>query len=361
MSCHTRPGPAAYCKFIEEHTGETVKQTDWHELKKMAQEDGYEMSRKKMPEKSSLFTASQLANAVGADDDAKAALKQQVEGMKNTQGTLSILDYMARKGVKESLAEARRRAKGEDDDSQCYCELCCPQGHCSCPKCNEPCTCGDDDDSPLTEDEERSYWEMHTMAGGLSYEDRVAKLEDEGISTSDAQAIVEAQDLWERQQKEAADAKAALEAMSDDELHEEWVTANEDNKLFHSIAQSQRETPARRSEARKKEAEALRRRNEVDEVRVARSYAKSVGLTPASEEVFKEFLYDAPNWSGTPWVSGGNIELTKEQRGNLSDLVKKGLVEIKEADMGDGRTMSYVKFTENGKRVAEGFGFRTDW
>ena len=27
---------------------------------------------------------------------------------------------------------------------QCYCELCCSEGHCSCVDCNEPCTCVDD-------------------------------------------------------------------------------------------------------------------------------------------------------------------------------------------------------------------------
>ena len=24
---------------------------------------------------------------------------------------------------------------------QCYCEQCCPNGHCGCDLCNEPCDC----------------------------------------------------------------------------------------------------------------------------------------------------------------------------------------------------------------------------
>jgi len=28
-----------------------------------------------------------------------------------------------------------------DEDEQCFCADCCSQGHCSCEKCNEPCTC----------------------------------------------------------------------------------------------------------------------------------------------------------------------------------------------------------------------------
>jgi hypothetical protein len=325
VSCQTRPGPAAYCKFIEEHTGETVKQTDWHELKKMAQEDGYEMSRKKMPEKSSLFTASQLANALGVDDDAKAALKQQVEGMKNTQGTLSILDYMARKGVKESLAEARRRTKGEDED--------------------------------------RSRWEMQTMVGGLSYEDRVAKLEDEGIPTSDAQAIVEAQDIWERQQREAAEAKAAQEAMIDEDLDYWRRIYDEDAKLSESVANSSTDDPDFQARLLENKRKALHARDAIDKIRAERASQtiKAVALTPASGEVFLQFVEDAPNWSGNPWVSGGNIELTKEQRGNLADLVKKDLVEVKEEDMGDGRTMSYLEFTEKGQRLARAYGYDTNW
>ena len=28
-----------------------------------------------------------------------------------------------------------------DEENQCYCELCCPNGHCACVDCDEPCDC----------------------------------------------------------------------------------------------------------------------------------------------------------------------------------------------------------------------------
>lgn len=28
-----------------------------------------------------------------------------------------------------------------EEDSQCYCEQCCPEGHCDCEQCDEPCDC----------------------------------------------------------------------------------------------------------------------------------------------------------------------------------------------------------------------------
>lgn len=75
-------------------------------------------------------------------------------------------------------------------------------------------------------------------------------------------------------------------------------------------------------------------------------------LTPDSLEVFRMYAEDAPNWSGTPWVSVGNIDLTREQRGNLTDLVRKGLVVVN--DYGDGDT--YLTFTEAGQRRAFDLG-----
>lgn len=71
-------------------------------------------------------------------------------------------------------------------------------------------------------------------------------------------------------------------------------------------------------------------------------------LTAASHEVFMTYAYDAGNWSGNPWVSVGNIQITKEQRGNLSDLVKKGLIQIQECGWGQ----AFIEFTEAGKQYA---------
>jgi len=31
------------------------------------------------------------------------------------------------------------------EEEQCYCELCCSEGHCDCKVCNEPCTCREEE------------------------------------------------------------------------------------------------------------------------------------------------------------------------------------------------------------------------
>jgi hypothetical protein len=64
------------------------------------------------------------------------------------------------------------------------------------------------------------------------------------------------------------------------------------------------------------------------------------------------YAKDAPNWNGYPWVSGGNIQGTKEQRGNLTQLKKAGLIKT-QVDDEDG---PYVVFTETGMALAKEHG-----
>lgn len=81
-----------------------------------------------------------------------------------------------------------------------------------------------------------------------------------------------------------------------------------------------------------------------------------VELTPASLETFKMYAKDAPNWDGNPWVSQGNISPTKEQRGNLADLSKKGLIVIHDYEgRGNSKDM-YIEFTYLGMELAREVG-----
>ena len=50
-------------------------------------------------------------------------------------------------------------------------------------------------------------------------------------------------------------------------------------------------------------------------------------LTPATLATFSLYADDSANWSGCPWVSAGNVKCTLAMRGNLSDLVKKDLID----------------------------------
>lgn len=73
-------------------------------------------------------------------------------------------------------------------------------------------------------------------------------------------------------------------------------------------------------------------------------------LTADSLATFKLYANDAPNWGGNPWVSHGNISPTKAMRGNLSDLVQKGLIEIQWNDH------KYIQFTAAGHELATELG-----
>jgi predicted transcriptional regulator len=78
---------------------------------------------------------------------------------------------------------------------------------------------------------------------------------------------------------------------------------------------------------------------------------KTAELTTASLETFLTYARDAGNWTDTPLVSDGNITCTKEMRGNLTDLKKKGLIRIDD----DGE-YKYVVFTKAGSELAAQHG-----
>ena len=70
-------------------------------------------------------------------------------------------------------------------------------------------------------------------------------------------------------------------------------------------------------------------------------------MTPETKALFTTFAQDACNWSGTPL-----LDIAKEQRGNLSDLKKRGLIEtFKDAGC------DWVDFTDEGKRLAAKLGY----
>jgi hypothetical protein len=71
-------------------------------------------------------------------------------------------------------------------------------------------------------------------------------------------------------------------------------------------------------------------------------------LTEKSLALLLRFGRDAGNWGGTPLV-GGNFEMTRAMKGNLTDLKKAGLVTT-EPD-GDRRDLSWLRFTAEGLAV----------
>lgn len=71
-------------------------------------------------------------------------------------------------------------------------------------------------------------------------------------------------------------------------------------------------------------------------------------ITDQSLALFLEYARDAGNWSGTPLV-GGNVGGSKEDRGNLTQLKKAGLV-VTEFDSHDKNT--WLMFTRSGRDLA---------
>jgi len=73
-------------------------------------------------------------------------------------------------------------------------------------------------------------------------------------------------------------------------------------------------------------------------------------ITAESLRVFLMYAKDAINWSGTPLV-GGNVGGSKEERGNLTQLKRAGLITT-QVDAGD----TWIYFTDMGKELARKYG-----
>lgn len=75
-------------------------------------------------------------------------------------------------------------------------------------------------------------------------------------------------------------------------------------------------------------------------------------ITSESLAVFLAYAKDAGNWSGTPLV-GGNVGGSKEERGNLTQLKRAGLITTFKSD-GE----KWVSFTDAGIAFAAEHGVR---
>lgn len=80
-----------------------------------------------------------------------------------------------------------------------------------------------------------------------------------------------------------------------------------------------------------------------------------MNITATSLELFLAYARDAGNWSGTPLV-GGNVGGGKEERGNLTQLKRAGLITTFR-DGGD----TWVDFTPRGIAAAAEHGVDLSW
>lgn len=72
-------------------------------------------------------------------------------------------------------------------------------------------------------------------------------------------------------------------------------------------------------------------------------------ITQTSLDLFLDYAADACNWGGMPLV-GGNVGGTKEERGNLTQLKKSGLIKTMEDDG------VWIIFTDAGRELAAKHG-----
>jgi septal ring-binding cell division protein DamX len=70
-------------------------------------------------------------------------------------------------------------------------------------------------------------------------------------------------------------------------------------------------------------------------------------ISKRSAEVFRLYAEDAANWSGMPLV-GGNVSGSKEDRGNITQLKRAGLIKTQEDDGN-----MFILFTAAGKAFAQ--------
>jgi hypothetical protein len=77
-------------------------------------------------------------------------------------------------------------------------------------------------------------------------------------------------------------------------------------------------------------------------------------ITLQSQQVFENYARDAINWHGCPPI-GGNVVGSKEERGNLTQLKKAGLISTW---LNDGT--SWIQFTDKGKEFAGKLGIIID-
>ncbi len=73
-------------------------------------------------------------------------------------------------------------------------------------------------------------------------------------------------------------------------------------------------------------------------------------ITTESKRVFEAYARDAVNWNGSPLV-GGNVGGSKEDRGNLTQLKRAGLITTEN----NGIDL-WVEFTERGREYAAEIG-----
>lgn len=89
-----------------------------------------------------------------------------------------------------------------------------------------------------------------------------------------------------------------------------------------------------------------------------------IDITPRSLQIFLAYAGDAKNWGGIS-LWDGNVRSTQEDKGNLTQLKKAGLVTTwneknPSSDPGEQPTLTWIEFTQPGRALAAEHGIEID-
>lgn len=82
---------------------------------------------------------------------------------------------------------------------------------------------------------------------------------------------------------------------------------------------------------------------------------RDIKWTYGTKQLFIAYAEDAGNWAGNPLV-GGNVESSKELRGNLTQLKRLGLLTTFKSD-----GLAWVAFTDYGLEIINELGIEMRW
>lgn len=120
MSCHQQHGTRAYIDLIEAATGDTITQQDWHQLRIAAAEgSGRSLKRSRAETDAKVEALKMLDEAILIEPDidldrfsvlqtTRVSPEQMLDGVTVTTGTVEVVEYLARNGLRKSLAQARQ-------------------------------------------------------------------------------------------------------------------------------------------------------------------------------------------------------------------------------------------------------------
>ncbi len=110
MCCNTKPGPKAALAFFKQQTGIHVTQSDWHKIRKAAEQElGRPLRNNIVDSKEAGKVAAQLADTVDASPMEKRAFIFSFAKERNTDGNVQAVGFVASNGLPAEVTDKKAR------------------------------------------------------------------------------------------------------------------------------------------------------------------------------------------------------------------------------------------------------------